>query len=104
MAPLPGLKGSDIARVVLQRRPELGQGSQNILECARQHTDDGVQIAVKRDLASDNRAVTREASLPQYVAEDYHPRPVELVIRKIEVPPQGGRNAQRTKVRRAHAL
>src|SRR5260370_16563486 len=104
MAPLPGLKGSDIACVVLQRRPELGQGCQNILECARHDTNNAIETVVKRDLAPHNRPVASKASPPQCVAEDYDSRPVEVVIRKIEVPSHGGRNPQRTKVHPAHPL
>src|SRR5262245_5141781 len=102
MPPLSAYSGERL--VVLQERPDLRRGSQNILERARHYADDGIAVIVERDLAPDNRGITAEAPPPQPVAEDHHVGAMEPVVGRVEVPSKRRRRPQRAKVARAHEL
>src|SRR5438132_1193956 len=67
MTPLLCFETGDVSCVVLQRRPELGRGSQDILERAWHHADDSIEVVVERNLATQDRAVAAEATPPQSI-------------------------------------
>src|SRR5262245_33210816 len=102
MPPLPALEWQ--RRVVLQERPDLRRGRQDVLERARHYADDGIARVIERDLAADDRGVATEAPSPQPVAEDRHPRAIGTVVGSIEALSDRRRRAQHTEVARAHAL
>src|SRR5262245_56982791 len=102
MTPFPAL-GRE-RRVVLQKRPDLRRGSQNILEFARHHADNGIAVIVERDLSPYNRWIAAEAPPPHRVAEDHHVAAMEPVVSSSEVPSKRRRRAQRAEVARAHEL
>src|SRR5262249_38545811 len=79
MSPLPALKWQ--RRVVLQKRPDLRRGEQDILERAWHYADDGKARVIERDLAADDRGVAAEAPAPQPVAEDRHSLAIGTVVR-----------------------
>ena len=104
MAPLLAFVVADIPRVVLQWRPDFRRGGHDVLETPRHHPDDGVQVAVERDLATYNRTVAVEAPPPQYVTEDRHMGTLEAVVGWQEIPAQDRRDAQRAEITGAHTL
>src|ERR1700677_4949361 len=101
MTPLRCVEAADISRVVLQGRPELRRGSQDVLESLRHHAEDGIKVVVERDLAPYDGAVAAETPPPQRVAEDHHMGTFETIVGFLEVPSERRRDAQRTEVPRA---
>src|SRR5580700_5353654 len=104
MTPLLAFVVAEIPSVVLHGRPDLRGRRQDVLESARHHADDSVQIAVQRDPASYDGAFATEAPFPQCVAQDRQMRTFEAVVGWLEVPPQRWRHPQRAEVAGADAL
>src|SRR5438128_10071509 len=104
MTPLLCFETGDVSCVVLQRRPELGRGSQDILERAWHHADDSIEVVVERNLATQDRAVAAEATPPQCITEDHYVGAAELIVGWLEVFTQRRRNAQRAEIAGAHTL
>ena len=68
MAPFAAIEGE--GSVVLQGRPDLRRGTQDILELAGHDADHGDRIVLDQNLTADDRGVTAKAPPPQPVADD----------------------------------
>src|SRR5208282_5591544 len=104
MSPLASFDRSDISCVVLQRRPNLGRGSKNIIELAGQNADDGIAVVVERHLASDNRRVAAKAPPPKSVADDRYFRAMKHIVGSLHVSSERRRHAKRSEVAGADLL
>ena len=76
VAPRPSLS----SHVVLQRRPDLGRGRQDILEAARHDADDQVAAVVELDLSADDGRIAAEAPPPERVAQDHDVGSVGTIV------------------------
>src|SRR6185295_332531 len=68
-SPLSTLKAGKGA-VVLQKRPDLSFGRQNVLKRSWHHSDYGKAVATQRDLTSDDCALAVKATTPKSFADD----------------------------------
>jgi hypothetical protein len=64
MPPLARLRGSEVAAIVLKRRPRFRLRSKHIFKCASHHTDDCVSITIEPHWATDDRMITAKMSAP----------------------------------------
>ena len=101
MPPFPAVGRERLA--VLERRPRLGRGREEILEPVGHHADDGVRRVVQRHRAAHEGGVAAEA-LPQRVAEDDDVGALRAIVRPGEVAPEQRCHAERPEVAGAHPL
>src|ERR1044072_5067825 len=102
MPPFPPFKRKRV--VVLQERPEVRRGRQNILKRARHDANNRVGTVVEPNLATNDGAVATKASSPQAVTKNHDARAIQAVIARVEILPQGGQHPQAPKIAGTDAL
>src|ERR1044072_3624285 len=108
MPPFPPFKRKRV--VVLQERPEVRRGRQNILKRARHDANNRVGTVVEPNLATNDGAVATKASAAndgrcanksssaQAVTKNHDARAIQAVIARVEILPQGGQHPQDPKI------
>src|SRR6185437_16562150 len=86
----------------VHRHPIFGRLGGNELEIRREHADDDVRVAIENDGLVEDVIAAAVAVLPGRVREDHGTRRGGLILARLEVTTQNGRDAEGMEKTGAH--